>query len=443
MSHTSIPSSLNRRSVSNPECRFDLKDPALHIRPDLSEIYRTLRLEAPVQWIPEVNGPGFWACLGYAVSAEVLKRPDVFSADFRLGGMRIFDAQSVSPAPRPFLLSMDPPDHGKLRRRLLDLFEPKAVEAARPRIRERAIRLVTAVAERGEAEFVSEIAAPLSNGLLTDFLEVPEDHGRHLAKWANIMMGDDDPDLQIDPAARQVEMQEFDQYFLALLARDTVQGLDTVLNRISKAEFEGCPFDTESILVNAAAFIIAASETTRHAMAGMMVAFTEFPQEWNKLIEDRSMVPAAAKEIVRWTSPLKHVRRTAKGNYDLGGVQVRQGDKVVVWYDAANRDAMAWSDADQFRVDRYQCANCALHLGFGTGVHHCLGWRFAEVEITALLNALLDTLPDIRVTAGAEMIRSNFVRGYKRLPVQFARRSAISGLAAQEEKPVGPHVDHT
>jgi linalool 8-monooxygenase len=442
MSTTSTPSSLNRRSVFNPECRFDLKDPALHIRPDLDEIYRTLRLETPVHWIPEVNGPGFWACLGYAVSAEVLKRPDVFSADFRLGGMRMFDAQSVSPAPRPFLLSLDPPEHGKLRRMLLDLFEPKAVEAALPRIRERADRLVTAIAEHGEADFVTEIAAPLSNGLLTDFLEVPEGQGRRLAKWANIMMGDDDPDLQLDPAARQAEMQEFDQYFLTLLGRDTVQGLDTVLNRISKAEFEGCPFDTESILANAAAFVIAASETTRHAMAGMMVAFTEFPQEWNKLLDDRGMVPAAAKEIVRWTSPLKHVRRTAKADYDLAGVQVRKGDKVVVWYDAANRDAMAWPDADQFCVDRYQREGCALHLGFGTGVHHCMGWRFAEVEITALLNALLDALPDIRVTAGAEMIRSNFVRGYKRLPVRFAHRPDFSGSAAPEVKPVGPHIDH-
>jgi linalool 8-monooxygenase len=423
MTNTSTPSTLNRRSVANPDCRFDLKDPALHIRPDLDEIYRTLRLDAPVHWIPEADGPGFWACLGYAVSAEVLKRPDVFSADFRLGGMRMFDAQSVSALPRPFLLSMDPPEHGKLRRRLLDLFEPKAVEAALPRIRDRAVRLVGAVAERGEADFVSEIADPLSNGLLTDFLEVPHDQGRQLAKWANIMMGDDDPDLQIDPAARQVEMQEFDQYFMALLGRDTVKGLDTVLNRISRAEFEGCPFDTESILVNAAAFMIAASETTRHAMAAMMVAFADYPDEWKKLLADRGLVPAAAKEIVRWTSPLKHVRRTAKSDYDLAGVQVRKGDKVVVWYDAANRDCMAWPDGDHFLVDRYQREGCALHLGFGTGVHHCLGWRFAEAEIAALLNALLDALPDIRVMAGAEMIRSNFVRGYKRLPVRFARVS--------------------
>jgi linalool 8-monooxygenase len=440
MTDKSTPSTLNRRSVANPDCRFDLKDPSLHIRPDLDEIYRTLRLEAPVHWIPEVAGPGFWACLGYAVSAEVLKRPDVFSADFRLGGMRMFDAQSVSASPRPFLLSMDPPEHGKLRRRLLDLFKPKVVGAALPRMRDRANRLVGAVAERGEADFVSEIAAPLSNYLLTDFLEVPHDQGRQLAKWANIMMGDDDPDLQLDPAARHVQMQEFDRYFLTLLGRDVERASDTVLKRISEAEFEGCPFDTESILTNAAAFMIAASETTRHAMAGMMVAFTEFRQEWNKLLDDRGMVPAAAKEIVRWTSPLKHVRRTAKTDYDLAGVQVRKGDKIVVWYDAANRDAMAWPDADKFCVDRYQREGCALHLGFGTGVHHCLGWRFAEAEIAALLNVLLDTLPDIRVTAGADMIRSNFVRGYKRLPVRFARRPGFSGSSASEGKPVGPNI---
>jgi linalool 8-monooxygenase len=429
MSDIYTPSSLNRRSVSNPDCQFDLKDPALHIRPDLDEIYRLLRLETPVHWIPEVNGPGFWACLGHAASTEVLKRPDVFSADFRLGGMRIFDAQSVSASPRPFLLSMDPPEHGKLRRQIRDFFEPSVVEAALPRIQERTNRLVAKVAQYGQADFVAEIAAPLSNYLLTDFLEVPQDQGRRLAKWANIMMGDDDPDLQLDPIARQAEMQEFDQYFLSLLGRDIGMMSDTVLKRISEAEFEGCPLDTESILTNAAAFIIAASETTRHAMAGMMVAFTKFPQEWDKLMANRSLIPIAVKEIVRWTSPLKHVRRTATTHYELAGVEIRKGEKVVVWYDAANRDEMVWPDANKFCVERYQQKGCPMHLGFGSGVHHCLGWRFAEIEITALLNALLDVLPDIKVTANPDMIVSNFVRGYKRLPVQFERRPGPYGIS--------------
>lgn len=413
------PSTLRRRSLTNPALSADLKNPDLHMRADLHDVYDALRHGAPVRWNPELEGPGFWAVLGYDEAAEVIKRPALFSADFRRGGMRMFDVQAVSACPRPHLLSLDPPDHTAFRRDLRTLFEPPAVEAELPRIRARAVALIDTVAPCGAADFVSQIALPYTVGLLTDLLDVPEIDGPLLAEWANIMMGDDDPEFQVTPQDRLRKFEAFDRYFLTLLDRDAACGADGILARLRAVTFEGEPVDTETVLVNAAAFLVAASETTRHALSRMVTALTDFPEQRQKLLADRSLIPSAVKEVVRWASPLKHVRRTATADTELAGVRIAAGDKVVVWYDAANHDPRIWPDADRFRVERFAARGCPAHLGFGAGVHHCLGWRFAEAQIAVLLSESLDRLPDIRVVEGAARLRSNFVSGFKRLPVAF------------------------
>jgi linalool 8-monooxygenase len=413
------PSTLRRRSFGRPDVSNDLKNPDLHIRADLADVYHALRTEAPVRWNSEAGGPGFWAVLGYDEVSEVLKQPALFSADFRRGGMRMFNVQEVSACPRPHLLSLDPPDHTAFRRELRTLFEAPAVEAELSRIRCRAATLVGAVAAKGAADFVAEVALPYTVGLLTDMLDVPAADGMNLAEWGNIMMGDDDPELQLPPQERRQKIENFDSYFLALLNRDAASGADGILARLRGIRFDGGQIDTDTVLVNAAAFLIAASETTRHALSSMVEAFTAFPEERQKLLADRSLIPSAVKEILRWSTPLKHVRRTATADTVLGGETITAGDKVIVWYDAANRDPLIWHDAERFHVERYETRGCPAHLTFGVGVHHCLGWRFGEAQIAVMLTELLDRLPDIRVEEGAARLRSNFVAGFKRLPVIF------------------------
>ncbi len=173
------PSTLHRRSVANPDRPTDLKDPDLHLRSDLHSIYQNLRQTAPVQWTPEVQGRGFWSVLSHELVCEVVKNSAVFSSDFRRGGVRIFDLADVTQQPRPLMLTTDPPDHTCFRRPLRPLFEAEAVEKAVPRLRARAKALIGAIARKGKADFVLDVALPFSAGLLTDLLDVPQSDGAH------------------------------------------------------------------------------------------------------------------------------------------------------------------------------------------------------------------------------------------------------------------------
>lgn len=413
------PSTLRRRSIGNDALATDLKDPDIHLRPDLPAIYKRLRQDAPVQWNPEVQGRGFWSVLGYAEVAEVAKNPDIFSSDFRRGGVRMFDAKDVSSQPRPMLLSMDPPDHTQFRKALRSMFEADAVQAALPRLRARAAALIGAIAPQGKADFVSQVALPFTVGLLTDMLDAPAEDGIKMAQWVKVMMGDDDHDLQLSPAERGRQMEAFDRYFLSLLERDAALGQDGFLRRLRQVTFEGAPMDMTTVLANVAAFLIATVETTQHALSTMIVALTNHPEEFEKLRQNTALIPSAVKEVLRWSSPVKHFRRTAVVDTVLGGQKILAGDKVVLWFESANRDTRIWPDADTFRVDRYEARGCPAHLAFSAGAHHCMGWRFGEAEVALILTELLDRLPDIHVSGQPVRLRSNFVAGYKSLPVAF------------------------
>jgi linalool 8-monooxygenase len=155
-------------------------------------------------------------------------------------------------------------------------------------------------------------------------------------------------------------------------------------------------------------------------MTRSIVALTEFPAEREKLQADLTMMPFAAKEFVRWATPLIHSRRTATRDTVLAGHAIKEGDKVVIWYKSANRDDRRWPDAMQFRIDRYRNNEAASHIAFGSGINHCLGWRYAEMQITVLFEELLQALPDIHSAGSPKLLRSNFISGIKALDVKFS-----------------------
>ena len=180
------------------------------------------------------------------------------------------------------------------------------------------------------------------------------------------------------------------------------------------------PLDFEALCENFATFIVATNETTRHTITRSMDALTQFPAERGTLHADLSLMPAATKEFTRWATPLIHSRRTATRDTVLAGQEIREGSKVVIWYKSANRDERRWPDAMQFRIDRYCSKDAPGHIAFGSGINHCLGWRFAEMQITILFEELLSALPDIRAVGAAKLLRSNFISGIKALDVEFS-----------------------
>jgi linalool 8-monooxygenase len=410
-----------RKAVAyEPGGRLDFKNPDLYADPGYHERLARIRAEEPVYWNPEADGAGFWAITRYKDALAVLGDPATFSAAVENGGMRIFNKQDVvEQPPHANIFSMDPPRHTELRRALLPLFTPQAVAAREARIRARIRKLMDRIADAGSAEFVSAVAAPMTLGLLTDLLDVPEADASLLFRWSNAIIGDDDLDYQESPEFRKRCLDEIDAYARRLLAeRKGGRGNDFV-TLVANAEVDGREMDFETYFENFAAFLIAGNETTRHSLSTAVLALTLFPAEKARLISNPSLVPGAVKEIVRWASPLMHVRRTVMKDTEIHGTKIRKGDKVVVWYNSANRDESIWPDASEFRIGRYADRTTAPHLAFGHNPHHCLGWRFAELQVRAVLDEVLRRLPDLHATGEVRRLRSNIVSGIKEMHVAF------------------------
>lgn len=408
---------LQRRSVVDSANPLDLKNPDAHVSDAIFDIYRRLLAEGPVHWNDEVDDRGFWAVLGYDAIEEVQKHPEIFSADVRNGGYRIFDARNVAEVPGRMLLMLDPPEQTELRRALVPFFTADQVAAREPSIRERAERLVAQIAAKGEAEFVSAISAPFTMGLATDLLGLPEEFGATLAGWVAVLLADDDREVQPSIEVRKAVIAAFDEFAMELYT-GAHRSQSGIVRALRDTEVGGGTLNFHDFSVNLIALCAAFSETTRQAISYAVIALDKFPDQRQLLLDHPGLTPLAAREVIRWTTPIQHVRRTAMCDTLLGGRQIRRGDKVVVWYSAANRDPCKWQNPDALDVTRFEQRGTCPSLAFGAGAHFCIGWRFAELEVGVMIETLLRTIPDIR-PAKMQRFRSNFVRGISSLDVVF------------------------
>ncbi len=402
----------------DPANPMDLKNPDLFVDDSVFGVFEAMRADGPVHWQDEIDGQGFWTVVGFDEATEVLQEPETFSADKRNGGNRIFDADTGSASPGRNLIALDAPDHTDLRRAIASSFSPAAVAALEQRIRARARRLVSRIAPAGHAEFVGDVAAPFTNALSTDLLGLPEDMAGQFGDWMAAMVADDDPDIQPDPSWRADALDEYDAYARKLFAGEIGTDGDLVAN-LANAVPAGVPVDFEDFSVTLVTLLVAMTDTTRNAISSLILALDRFPEQRALLLERRDLIPAATSEIIRWSTPLIHVRRTAMRDTQLAGRKIARGDKVVVWLLAADHDPQRFPDPGTFDVRRFAGRGVAKSLGFSAGPHFCLGWRFAELEVAAMIEALLDIIPDIRVEGEPSRLRSNFLRGIKRMPVKF------------------------
>lgn len=400
--------------------RLDLKNPDIYADDSYHSLLSRIRTEEPVYWNPEADGAGFWAITRYDDALQVLRDPETFSAAAENGGMRIFNKQQLSGEPvYPSILTSDPPQHTHLRRALLPMFATQTIARREKEIRSRAQSLVGAIAPVGHAEFVSAVAAPMTLGMLTDLLDVPEAEGHRLFQWSNAIVGDDDPEYQETVEFRRECVAKIDAYAEHLLTQRKGGAGQDFVSLLANAKIDGRELDYGTYLENFVTFVIAANETTRHAICAGLLALSRFPQEKAKLIAEPGLMPFATKEIIRWATPGMHVRRTAMKDVEIGGTKIAKGDKVVVWYTSANRDESIWPDAFTFDIGRYADKSTAPHLAFGSAPHACLGWRLAELQVIAVFEELLNRLPDIHVTQPPRRLRSNWIAGFKEMHVAF------------------------
>ena len=405
---------------------IDFGDMTIWDRDDWPGMFAALRHDRPISWhtepeIPGLSlgpGPGFWSLVRYDDIVTASRNPDVFISG---QGTNIPD---FPPEVYEFLgsmINMDPPRHTRFRLIVNRGFTPRQVGAIEQSVHDRARSIVDAVAERGSCDFVSEIAAALPLAIICDMVGIPEsDYGLIFDK-TNVVLGASDPEYGGEITAAFTAAQELWQYAQDLRADRLRHPRDDITTTISQAEVDGHSLTPEEFGSFFVLLVAAGNETTRNAISHGMKALTDFPDQRRRWLDDFDGIsPSAVEEIIRWATPVIHFRRTCVAqDVEISGTHFEEGQKVVLWYNSANRDEASFDDPYQFDVTRQPNE----HLGFGGGgPHFCLGAHLARREITVMFDELLRRLPDIEVTGEPEMLRSNFIHGIKRMPVSFTPR---------------------
>ncbi|WP_018348633.1 cytochrome P450 [Longispora albida] len=402
------------------------------------------REAAAVSWMAEEGGPGFWAVWRHAEVKAVLRDPATFSS--ALGATQIRDPATPADLAyvRRMMLNMDPPEHSRLRGLLTRSFTPRAVTALRGRIDADAAAIAESVRPGEVTDFVA-LTADLPLLTLAGVLGVPDSDRRLLYDWANRVIGFQDPDYAAsdtvtglpglspmavaalrlrpspgpdgrmpDPRTRS-GIPDLYAYAHALAEHKRREpGTDVMSVLLAQTGPEGS-VTTEEFENLFWLFAVAGNETVRNGLPGGMTALLADPALWYRLRTGRALLPAAVDEMLRWWCPVMHFRRTAARDTVLGGVPINAGDKVVVWFSAANRDPRVFAEPHEFTVDR----GASDHLAFGHGPHFCLGAALARYQMTAMFAALLDRFATVEGAGEPVRLRSNFQNGLKRLPVVF------------------------
>jgi cytochrome P450 len=382
-------------------------------------LFAELRRAAPVWWqAPTAHTPGdegFWVITRHADVERVARDHTVFSSQSGPGrdgaGGTIIEDLPAGIGPGVMLNMCDAPVHTRIRGLVSRGFTPKGLRPLQPFLAERAVAIVDAtLATGGACDFLVDVAAELPLQTIAQIMGVPQADRHQLFTWTSTILDFRDRDLgepSDDLAAAGLGIRAYGE---ELVGERRVHPTDDLLSTV----VEGGLSDAELGAFFSLLFT-AGSETTRNSIAGGVLAFAERPGEWERLRADRTLLPSAVEEILRWTSATAYNRRTATADVDVGGITIRAGEKTTHWYPAANRDETVFGDPDRFDVGR----DPNPHLAFGHGVHHCLGASLARMEIGTMLEVLLDRCRGFEPVGPVEWGRSNKHTSIRRLPLRL------------------------
>jgi cytochrome P450 len=390
------------------------------------ETFALLRREAPVWWYDWPGGRGFWCVTKHADVVAVSRDTKTYSS---AEGANLEDLDQEMMTARRSMLETDPPRHTRLRGLVGPPFTPRAVKAYEVALRELTRAILDRAIPLGEFDFIEEIAKELPIRVLARLLGVPESDTDALIDWGDRMIMNTDPDyadvLYDSPESeayrlipfRSPAALELFEYAHAVAAERRGEPRDDLVSKLVHTEIDGerlteQEFDTMFLLL-----VVAGNETTRQAIAHGMQALVENPGEWARMRDDPGLAwQTGADEILRWSSPVLHFRRTATVDTEVRGQAIPAGDKVVVWYVAANFDEEVFDDP--LRFDAGRTPNRHITFG-GGGPHYCLGAHLAKLEVQILFDELLPRIRDLELTAPPERMRSNFTNALKRMPVRI------------------------
>src|SRR5947209_13606991 len=391
---------------------FDFLDPDVNLAGLPVAELAELRKAEPIHWVDIPNGAGgfedhgYWLVTKHADVKEVSKRSDIFSS-WMNGAIPTWPPEMKREQvelQRSVMLNMDAPHHTRLRKIIARGFTPRAIGRLEDELAQRAQNIAKTAAASGGGDFVEQVSCELPLQAIAGLLGVPQDDRDKLFRWSNEMTGNEDPEYaHIDP---QMSSAELIMYAMKMAEERAKNPGEDIVTQLIKADIDGEKLSDDEFGFFVVMLAVAGNETTRNSITHGMMAFAEFPEQWELYKKERP--ETAADEIVRWVTPVTCFQRTALEDYELSGVQIKKGQRLVMFYRSANFDEEVFEDPHAFNILR----NPNPHVGFGgTGAHYCIGANLAKMTINIIFNAVADQMPDLKPISKPYRLRSCWLMG--------------------------------
>ena len=409
------------KAYAMPLEEINVADPDLFRTDTMWPYFERLRKEDPVHYnaTGHEDGP-YWSVTKYSDIMSVDTNHEVYSSE---PSITIFDPKEDFTM--PMFIAMDPPKHDIQRKTVSPIVSPANLHELEPLIRQRICATLDALPIGEEFDWVDKVSIELTTQMLATLFDFPWEERRKLTRWSDVatagpesgLFSSEDPDI-VDQE-RKAELFECVDYFTRLWnERVNAPPKGDLISMLAHGEATR-NMDRMEYLGNLILLIVGGNDTTRNTMTGSVVALNQFPDQYRKLRDNPSLIPSMVSETIRWQTPLAHMRRTVTQDTELGGKQLKKGDKVIMWYVSGNRDDEVIENPNAYIIDRERPRQ---HLSFGFGIHRCVGNRLAELQLKILWEEILTRFPSIEVVGEPKRVPSSFVKGYENLQVVIPSR---------------------
>jgi len=392
--------------------------------PDLFEdgkqmpYFERLRAEAPVHYTKDSQFGAYWSLTKFEDIMHVDSHHEIFSSDFRKGGISLGGAEAPEGGDEfdlPMFIQEDPPKHDEQRKVVAPSFTPRRLAGMEDLIRQRACAILDNLPRNEEFNWVREVSVELTGQMLATLFGVPQEDRHKLIYWSDAVQNLGNPEHFDTIEQGFAELWKCYEYFAAVWQERLAQnepGDDLISTLVHGESTRNMP--PNEYLGNILLLIVGGNDTTRNSISGGVLALNQFTEQYDKLRANPDLINTMVPEIIRWQSPVAHMARTALVDTEISGHQIKQGERVAMWYLSGNRDADAIEQADQFIIDR---ENPRKHLSFGFGIHRCVGNRLGEMQLRVLWQEIMKRYDNIEVTGDPVYLKSSFINGIRELPV--------------------------